>query len=249
MKIVAVIQARMGSTRLPGKVLRKVGGKTLLEYQVERVQRASCIDQLVVSTTVKPGDDEIERLCSRIGTACFRGSEEDVLERFYMTASHYEADVVIRITGDCPLMDPAVIDDVTSFFLDHYPQYPYVSNTKIRTYPRGLDVEVFTFKALYHSHLIADDAYTREHVTAGMIRDTRLFKHNHLMYHRDESGHRWTVDTEEDFQLVARIIEHLYPDTPHFCLEDCLTLLEAHPEWSRINRHIQQKKENSDDSI
>ncbi|MBN8235730.1 glycosyltransferase family protein [Halobacillus kuroshimensis] len=242
MKVVAVIQARMGSTRLPGKVLKMAAGKPLLQYQIERVQRASCIDQLVVSTTVHSGDDAIEHLCSQLGTACFRGSEKDVLERFYLTASHYQADVVIRLTGDCPLMDPAVVDEVTALFLHHYPKYPYVSNTKIRTYPRGMDIEVFTFEALYHSHLIADDSYTREHVTAKMIRDTRPFKHNHLLYKRDESRHRWTVDTLEDFQLVAKILEHLYPQNPRFTLEDALALLDAHPEWAEINHHIQQKK-------
>ena len=148
MKTAAIIQARMGSTRLPGKVLKTVMGKTLLEYQIERVKEAQMIDQIIIATTMKKIDEPIVNLCERLGVDYFRGSEHDVLSRYFETATNFNIDVIVRITSDCPLIDPEIIDKVVSHYLNHREKLDYASNTLERTYPRGLDTEVFSYNAL-----------------------------------------------------------------------------------------------------
>ncbi|MCP3029960.1 glycosyltransferase family protein [Halobacillus sp. A1] len=239
MKVAAIIQARMGSTRLPGKVLKKVLQKPLLEYQIERLKRCKLIDQIIIATSSKVGDDPIERLAQQLSVECYRGSEEDVLARYYEAAVRFNSDVIVRMTSDCPLIDPHVVDRVTDVYLNG--SWSYVSNTLIRSYPRGMDTEVFSISTLQISHQEAKEKSDREHVTSYMIKDARFTCEN-VSYQKDQSRHRWTVDTEEDFQLVRRIIEKLYPLNPHFTLEDSLALLQRHPEWCLLNRHIEQKK-------
>ncbi|GAA0319219.1 glycosyltransferase family protein [Bacillus carboniphilus] len=242
MKVAAIIQARMGSTRLPGKILKTVNEKPLLEYQLERVQLAKTIDQIIVATTIKDTELPIVELCKRLGIDYYRGSEQDVLSRYYETAKKYHVDVIVRLTSDCPIIDPKVIDKVVNNFLRKYPSIDYVSNTIERTYPRGLDTEVFSFEALnkaYHKAFLPRD---REHVTAYFYTNPTQFKLYSIKNEQDYGNYRWTVDTEEDFELVRLILTELYNRTEHFSLEDVIMLLKANPKWNEINAHIEQKK-------
>jgi spore coat polysaccharide biosynthesis protein SpsF len=241
-KVAAIIQARMGSTRLPGKVLRKILDKTLLEYQIERIQRAKSIDQIIIATTTKESDNPIVELCQQLSIPYYRGSEEDVLARYYETALIYNADAVVRLTSDCPLIDPCVIDNVVHYFLDNQSQLDYVSNTLMRTYPRGLDTEIMSLEALKIAYDNAVEPADREHVTAYLYRHPKRFRLANIQYKSNESQLRWTVDTPEDFHLIRNIITHLYLISPLFTFEEVLELLINHPEWSEINAYIEQKK-------
>jgi spore coat polysaccharide biosynthesis protein SpsF len=242
MKVVIINQARMTSTRLPAKVLKQVLSKPLLEYQIERLRRVKLADQIVIATTTNDTDQPIIDLGDRLSISCFRGSEEDVLARYYGAAIAHQADVVVRVTSDCPVIDPQVIDQVIQFYIDAYPKYDYVSNCLGKTYPRGMDTEVFAFSALdeaFHQATVQPD---REHVTPFMYRQSDRCKLGQINYFENHSNHRWTVDTPEDFELIRRIIETLYPLKPDFSLEDCLHLLSKNSEWEIINKHIEQKQ-------
>ncbi|MCQ5366113.1 glycosyltransferase family protein [Anoxybacillus salavatliensis] len=242
MKVAAIIQARMGSTRLPGKVLKKVLDKTLLEYQIERVKRAKTIDEIIIATTTKESDDPIVHLCQQLSIPYYRGSEEDVLSRYYEAATTFGVDVIVRLTSDCPIIDPNVIDKVVEQYLDNRDRYDYVSNTLTRTYPRGMDTEVVSYEVLKRAHEEARELTYREHVTAYIYHHPDQFRLCNVSNEKDESKHRWTVDTEEDFLLIKNILETLYPLNPLFTLEDVIQILLDKPEWVEINAHIEQKK-------
>ncbi|MEK4181191.1 glycosyltransferase family protein [Aeribacillus sp. FSL K6-1121] len=242
MKVAAIIQARMGSTRLPGKILKKVLDKTLLEYQIERVKRAKSIDEIIIATTTKESDDQIVQLCQQLSIPYYRGSEEDVLSRYFEAATQFNADVIVRLTSDCPIIDPNVIDKVVTHYLENKDRYDYVSNTLTRTYPRGLDTEVMSYKALKRAHEEAKELMYREHVTAYIYHHPDQFRLCNVSNEKDESKHRWTVDTEEDFHLIKNILEMLYPTKPLFTFEDVIQILRSKPEWVQINAHIEQKK-------
>ncbi|WP_099354150.1 cytidylyltransferase domain-containing protein [Fredinandcohnia onubensis] len=243
MKIVATIQARMGSTRLPGKVLKKVLGKPLLEYQIERLKKSKIIDKIVVATTTKKSDQAIIDLCERLSIDYTRGSEEDVLARYYNAALESEADIIVRITSDCPLISPSVIDQVITTFLQNAPRYDFVSNTIERTYPRGFDTEVFAFNALEQAYKEGFEYLYREHVTTYILRNPTKFQMKNVKYKRDLSKYRLTVDTEEDYELIRNIIEILYPKNPNFELEDIIRLLEKRSDLFLLNAHVQQKSD------
>ena len=242
MKVVIINQARMTSTRLPKKVLKQVLGKSLLEYQIERLQRVKLADQIVMATTINDTDQPIIDLCDRLSIPYYRGSEDDVLSRYHGAAIANQADVVVRVTSDCPLIDPQVIDQVIQFYLDAYPKYDYVSNCLGRTYPRGMDTEVFSFKSLDEAFYQATAQGDREHVTPFVHRQFNRYNLGQVNYFNNHSEHRWTVDTLEDFELIKRIIESLYPFKPKFSLQDCLELLLQNPQWSMINQYIDQKQ-------
>jgi spore coat polysaccharide biosynthesis protein SpsF len=242
MKIVIIVQARMTSTRLPGKVLKKVLDKSLLEYQIERLCRVKLADEIVIATTINETDEPIVQLCNSLSVHYFRGSEKDVLSRYYETAKAHQADVIVRVTSDCPLIDPEVIDRVIRFYIDHQTEYDYVCNFLERTYPCGMDTEVFSFKALKEAFLEATALPDREHVTPFIHRQPQRYSLASVNYFENQSHHRWTVDTPEDFELIKRIIEAIHPNLPYFTLRDCLNLLQNNPEWLTINAHIQQKK-------
>ena len=241
LNVVVIVQARMSSTRLPGKTLKEVSGKSLLSLLLERIKRAKSPHQILVATTTNPDDQKIVDLCSKEEIAVFRGSESDVLERYKETAERYQADVIVRITADCPLIDPDVIDLVIDTYLDHYPEYDYVSNTLEKTYPRGLDVEVFSKRVLDEIAKEAKAPQDRQHVTLYIYSHPEKYRLKNVARDQDTSHYRLTVDTSEDFELIRRIIEALYPKKPHFTLEDVLQLLDEHPDWPKINAHIQQK--------
>lgn len=241
MRVILITQARMSSTRLPGKVLKEVLEKPLLEHHIDRLRQVQNAADVVVATTVNSSDDAVVNLCSKINCAVYRGSEEDVLGRYYETARTHDADAVIRVTADCPIIDPKVIERVVQFYIDHTAQYDYVSNTVTRTYPRGMDTEVFSYRALQEAYREAILPGEREHVTPFLYRRPLRYRIGNVTYHTDVSQHRWTVDTYEDFELVRKIIEALEPEDVRFSLEDVLALLERHKSWTRINGHVPQK--------
>ncbi|MEH2349514.1 MAG: glycosyltransferase family protein [Nostoc sp.] len=240
MRTVIIVQARMTSTRLPGKVLKKVLDKPLLEYQIERLKRVNLADEIVIATTINDTDKPIIELCDRLSVPYFPGSEEDVLARYYGAAKEHQADIIVRVTSDCPLIDPQVIDKAIQFFIDY--KYDYVSNSLERTYPRGMDTEVFSFIALYEAFAEARVQPEREHITPFIYMHPERYQLAQVVYSENQSSHRWTVDTADDFELIKRIIEALYPQIPKFTLEDCLDLLREYPDWSLINAHVEQKK-------
>lgn len=238
MYIVAIIQARMGSTRLPGKVIMDIGGKTMLARVIERVKRSELIDLVIVATTSKAQDDVIVTECDRLDVSVFRGDEQDVLDRYYRAASAYNAEAVVRITSDCPLIEPEVVDQVIRVFLKERPDY--ASNTLEKTYPRGLDVEIMTIKALSRAWKNATELYQRIHVTPYIYQNPSQFRLYSLRNSIDYSFYRWTVDTKEDLDFVRAVYLRL-GNTGSFSWRDVLALLEKEPSIADINRHIQQK--------
>lgn len=242
MHIEAFIQARMSSTRLPGKVLKKVLGRPLLDFLVERLLQAREIQNIVILTSDQAVDEEIVLFCREKHLLCLRGSEEDVLERFYQAALERQPEGIVRITADCPLIDPEVVDQVVRVFRQNASHLDYVSNSLQRTFPRGLDVEVFSFKALEQAFQQADRPEEREHVTLYLYRHPQIFHLKNVAHVPSLAHHRWTVDTSEDFALICLILEHLYPHQPQFRLKDILHLLSQYPNWNQLNAHIEQKK-------
>jgi spore coat polysaccharide biosynthesis protein SpsF len=228
----------MTSTRLPGKVLKEVLDKPLLEYQIERLQRIKSVDEIVIATTTNDIDQRIVNLCNRLSVSHFRGSEEDVLSRYHGAAEKYNADIVVRITSDCPVIDPAVCEEAITYFIDHQDQYDYV---RLEKYPRGLDAEIFTFTVLDECFREATEQPDREHVTPFIYRHPERYRVKHMTCNEDYSHHRWTVDTPEDFELVKRIIEELYPIKQKFDFVDILGILAKNPDWHYLNNTIQQK--------
>ncbi|HHV10456.1 MAG TPA: DUF115 domain-containing protein [Clostridiales bacterium] len=240
-KKVVIIQARVGSTRLKGKVMRDLAGKSILAHDIERIRQAKLVDDIVIATTTKEQDDVIVQEAKQLGVKVFRGSEEDVLSRYYYAAKATRADIVIRITSDCPLIDPYVLDQTIQYYLEH--EYDIVTNAGVelekRTFPRGLDAEVFSYDMLRLAYQYAKKRYQREHVTP------YLYEHRTTGYVTNDtncSGYRWTLDTEEDWQLISEIYQYLYHGKHDFYFKDILALMEAHPELIEINKHVEQKK-------
>jgi spore coat polysaccharide biosynthesis protein SpsF len=238
-KIVAIIQARMGSSRLPGKVLMPIGNQSMLARVVNRVRRTQSIDQTVVATSTAPNDDAIVQECERIQVPVFRGSENDVLDRFYRAAIQYSATNVVRITADCPMIDPAVIEQVLLVFKTMHPDY--ASNCLERTYPRGLDTEVMTLSALERAWKESKFAFQRAHVTPYIYKNPDLFKLESVVAGVDNSKYRWTVDTQEDLNLVRTIYIRL-GNTDAFSWQDALMLMKLDPRLVTINQHVRQKE-------
>lgn len=241
MRTVIISQARMGSSRLPGKVLLPVAGKPLLQHHLERLQKVTRADAVWVATTELPQDQPIVDLCAQLGVSCFRGSEQDVLSRYHGTAHAAQAERVVRVTSDCPLIDPAIVDQAIAR-MDEDPAKPdYVSNTLVRSYPRGMDCEVFMASSLDEAQWLATRPEEREHVTPYIYWRPERFKVVQLVSEVDLSQHRWTVDTPEDADLVGRLLEAALARRSDFGLADLLELIAAHPDWPAINAHIEQK--------
>ncbi len=245
MRIVAVIQARMGSTRLPGKVMKKICGKTVLGHVIERVQACVLLNDVVVATTLSPADDVIVPETAAYGAKSFRGSEKDVLERYYQAGQQYHAELIVRITADCPLFDAHLLTDMLVFF--HSMQVSgtkidYLSNSLTLSYPRGLDIEIFTFAALERAFLSATEAYEREHVTPYIYQRPEMFSLHGYTSDEDLSRYRWTLDTEEDLVLIEKIYAALYDQDRLFTTDQVIKLLKERPELVKINAHVEQKK-------
>lgn len=237
MKTLAIIQARCGSSRLPSKVLADIGGRTMLERVVERARGAQRLDRVVIATTVEPTDDAIADLAMVLGLGIFRGSEDDVLDRYRGAAHCFGADVIVRLTSDCPLLDGAVIDRVIAALEDGV---DYASNTTVRCYPRGLDTEAFTADALESAWNEATEPFQRIHVTPFFYQQPERFRLRSVTTDGDYSHHRWTVDTPEDLALVSILYERL-GERP-FTWRDVLAIVEGEPELADLNRNIEQKK-------
>jgi spore coat polysaccharide biosynthesis protein SpsF len=234
----AIIQARMSSTRLPGKVLLDLAGEPMLARVVARTQQAKTIDRTIVATTIEPEDEPIVALCRARGWAVSRGSRDDVLDRYYQAAVADGADPIVRITSDCPLIDPEVIDRVVERLTAGVDYSSNINPT--RTFPRGLDVEVFTFASLAAAWQDASDTSSREHVTPFLYRHPERFRIALVESERPEAAdHRWSVDTPEDYELMRRILAHF--GDQEFGWLDVLKLLDGHPDWIELNRHIAQK--------
>lgn len=241
-KTIATIEARMTSTRLPGKVLLPILGKPMLELMIERVRRAKHLDQVVVATTVNAADDAIVALAQRLGVGWYRGSEDDVLDRVLRAAQSVNADVIVELTGDCPLIDPQVIDHHVEVYAAN--DFDYVANVLKRTFPRGLDTQVFSTATLAQVAALTNDPHDREHVSLYIYEHPERFK-----LHNIESGLperywdlRWTVDTLQDFALIEKIYHSLYARKPDFTLHDALALFDVQPELAEMNREVIQKR-------
>jgi len=231
-----ILQARMSSSRLPNKVLKPLLGKAMLAHQLDRLQRTKLVDNIIVATSNETNDDAIAQLCDELNINCFRGSLDDVLDRYYQASQQFPSEHIVRITGDCPLIDPAVIDEVIA--LHQVQGSDYTSNCQPATFPDGLDVEVFTRSALSLAWQQAKKPSEREHVTAYIRNNSESFKQVNYSHHVNLSHYRWTVDEPEDFELIDKIYQNLYPKKPRFGLTDVLELLQQQPELTKINQQF-----------
>lgn len=234
--IIAVIQARMGATRLPGKVLKEVAGVPLLKYQAERVRKSKLLDKVIVATSTLAIDTPIEDFCRLHKIDCFRGSETDVLDRYYQCASEYKADTIVRLTADCPLIDPTVIDATIKLFNEK--QVDFAANTvppETSKFPDGSDVEVFSMTALKRAHKEATQKSDREHVTFYFWKYNNGFKTAQLGYEGSFSGYRFTVDYPEDIEVVEFIIKELRQRNSFGLLKEIIGILDANPQVKAKN--------------
>jgi len=242
MNIHAIIQARTGSSRLPKKVIKKICDKTVLSHVLERIKQSRFIDDIIVATTTHSRDDVIEHEAKNNNVLIFRGSENDVLARYYYAAKENNSDIILRITSDCPLIDPNVADIIIEFYLKN--EFDVVTNAgndiSNRTYPRGLDVEVFAFKKLEEAFLNAKEKYQREHVTPYIYEKTS--KVYYYCNKVDYSNYRWTLDTKEDLHLITKIYDNFYKGRHDFYFDDIIEFIKQNPQYANINSHIEQKK-------
>lgn len=234
MKTVAIVQARMGSTRLPNKVLRPICGIPMIGLLLQRLSRAKRVDQIVVATAANPRNAPLVEYASGLGYSVYQGSEDDVLDRYYQAAAEANATAVVRITGDCPLIDPALVDAVIESFLES--KADFGSNTEPPTFPDGLDTEVFTFRTLEIAWKQAGAGHAREHVTPFML-EAADFKRINYGNPSDCSSERWTVDEPEDFEVIRKVFEEFDPRRDFSWLE-VLALRNKHPEWFMANQHL-----------
>lgn len=240
MTVTAIIQARMGSSRLPGKVLKEVNGKPLLLHQINRLKKCRKIDNLVVATTVENQDNQLVEFCNKHNINVFRGSEENVLERYHGAWKKFGGETIVRLTSDCPIIDPDIVDETIEYFLMN--DFDYVSNTIERTFPRGLDTEVFTAKALSISYNFAVLDRDKEHVTPYIYTNSDKFKLGFYKGEKNYSKYRWTVDTEEDFELINLLLTEYKGKETDLKLKEAIRLMEVNPNWFEINREVEQKK-------
>jgi len=243
-KVVAIIQARMAASRLPGKVLKILGHQPVLAWAVVRASRALLIDEVVVATTTDPSDDPVVEFCERKEIAYLRGSMLDVLDRYYQTAKTHQADVVVRLTADCPLIDPDLLDDNLRTFLQAEPKLDFAANRLPppykRTIPIGLDAEYCWFEGLEVVWKEAEKKHQREHVMPFFYEHPERFNILHITHEPSYGELRWTVDTPEDLQLLRQIVTY-FPGRDDFSWQEVLQLVTKHPELSQINADIRHK--------
>jgi spore coat polysaccharide biosynthesis protein SpsF len=233
MNVIAILQARMSSKRLPRKVLSKVMGKPLLQLQLERLSGCATLDKVVVAIPSGLQDSPIADLCTKLKVTCFRGDEFDVLDRYYQAAKRYNASHIVRLTGDCPLADADVIDQMVNFHCQG--NYDYSSNCYPASFPDGLDVEILNFDVLQKIHSAANLASEREHVTLYIRNHSQAFNIGALVAPINNSHLRWTVDEPEDLLLINKIFAALYPADQRFNYQDILQLISQHPELASLN--------------
>ncbi len=241
-RTVATIEARMTSTRLPGKVLKEAVGKPMLELMIERLRRVPSLDGIVVATTTNATDDPVEALARRLGVGVWRGSEDDVLQRVLDAARHHQIDVIVETTGDCPLIDPALVEDCIR--THRSAKVDYVSNVLERGYPVGMDTQVFATSVLADVARRTDDTSDHEHVSLYIYRHPEIYSLCNVpaagALRRPDLA--LTLDTPEDYDLIKSVFEALYPKNPAFALADVLELLDRHPEIAAMNSHVRRKK-------
>lgn len=242
MKTGAIIQTRMGSTRLPGKVMMELCGEPVIFHVIERMKQANLLDDIIIATTVAQEDDIIVGQAYKCGVKSFRGSTDDVLARYYFAAKENDLDVIVRITSDCPLIDPFIINQLLQFYSSN--KYDIVSNAgdtpEERTYPRGLDVEIFSYQCLEDAFLNSTELYQREHVTPYMYEGSySVFYYKNNVNH---SKYRWTLDTQDDFMLISKIYNYFYKGKHDFYFKDILRFIQENPELTKLNEHVEQKK-------
>lgn len=243
MKIVAIVQARMGSTRLPGKVLMDIAGKPALWHVINRLKQSKLINEIVIATTRKPEDQVIINLAADTGVKSHAGSEEDVLDRYFQAAKKYNADIIVRVTSDCPLLDPVIVDKVIGYFLEN--NYDYVSNTwssaqgeRKQTYPVGLDTEVFSLAVLEKAWKEAKLPSEREHVTPYIWKNYKLFRIGHVGYDKDLYYMRWTLDYDKDLIFIREVYKQLSCKGLTFNSDDVIALIQNNPQLNDINKGI-----------
>lgn len=236
--LLAILQARLSSQRLPNKVLAPILGRPLLLRAVERVARARSIDRLLIATSRDPADDPLVEMCREAGVDCYRGSLNDVLDRFYQAASQRGADEIVRLTGDNPLVDPDLIDEIVAYHRTG--KFDYTSNSVERTFPYGLDVEVLPMSMLELAWRVASRPYDREHVTTYHRARPDELRLGHYKDSVDRSQCRWTVDEPADLELVRQIYAELYPQNPKFTRHDVHVLMARRPELAALNAHVGQ---------
>lgn len=244
MKILTVIQARMSSTRLPGKVMLPILGKPLLIRMIERIKAAGLAGELVVATSTNPDDDAIEKLCKQEKINCFRGHLTDLLDRHYQVAKKFSADAVVKIPSDCPLIDPHMIEKVLKHYISNADKFDFVSNLHPATYPDGNDVEVMSFTTLERAWKEAAKNFEREHTTPYIWENPDKFRIANVEWETGlnySTTHRWTIDFEEDYLFIKKVYEELYPNSPIFSLREILDLVEQKPEIAAINQKYSGK--------
>jgi spore coat polysaccharide biosynthesis protein SpsF len=247
-KVVAIVQARMGSSRLPGKVLADLAGQPVLAWVVRRARRTAGVDQVIVATSTDPEDGAIADFCAQEEVACFRGSQHDVLDRFVQAARQFEADTVVRLTGDCPFIDPGMLAENLRTFLAADPPLDFAANRLPgdRTIPIGLDAEFCTIAALEDAWHEAKEPHQREHVMPYFYEHPERFRILHIRHSPSYSDLRWTVDTAEDLELARRIASH-FPDDG-FSWTQILALFEQQPDLAAINANVAHKSHRDVDS-
>lgn len=242
MKVVAAIQARMASTRLPGKVMKEILGKPIVWHIANRLKQAKLVNQIIIATTNKPEDKTIVDFAKANAIDCYAGSENDLVDRLYQTMKRFKADAMVRITADCPLADPGIVDKVTRLFLNAKGGYDYASNINPPTYPDGLDTEIFSFTALERVQHETKTIFEREWITSNFFEHPERFRLGHLKNNADLSYMRWTVDYQDDFDFINEIYKRLYRPDRVFLMEDTLDLLKKNPELLKINRsHVRDE--------
>jgi len=234
-KIITVVQVRMGSTRLSGKVLKEIVGRPMLWHIINRLKHARLVDEIIIATSDNAGDRPIIEFAKANGVGYYAGSELDLLDRWYRAVKKFKPDAMVWITGDCPLVDPGIVDKVIKYYLEKGP-FECVTNTKPKaTYPHGLDVGIYSFKALERAWKDVRDPFWREWASAIFFEHPEKYRLGNVVNDEDLSQMRWTVDYPEDLDFVTEVYKRLYREDRVFLMEDILELLKKHPELMKIN--------------
>lgn len=238
--ILAIIQARTGSARLPGKMMKYIGDKTIIHHCIDQVKRARKVDRVVVATTTGGEDDKLVEMVKQSKCDVARGSSEDVLDRFYQAAKERNATTIVRVNGDCPFIDPVLIDETVQFFLDHHDEYDYVSNVHPPSVPDGYDVEVFTYEALERACRTADMKSQREHVTSAIWEHPESYRVGVFRHGEDLSHIRIVVDEQEDLEMLREI--HAKLNGKAINLVNVMDVIRAYPDLLEINRKYKREE-------
>jgi spore coat polysaccharide biosynthesis protein SpsF len=239
----ATVQARLGSRRLPGKVLAPILGRPLIEYQIERIRRSNIINRVVIATTTNPQDDAIVALAQRLGCECFRGSEDDVIGRVLGSLRQFEIEVNAEFQGDNSIPDPQIIDRVLGYYLDHCDEFDYVTNSLKTTYPPGLEVSVYRRSVLADAEARIVEPLLREHVGIHIYQHPELYRVKNLEAPPElvRPNLHLEVDTQEDLELVSAIYEHFMPTNPEFSLADVIAFTDANPHLTQRNENVERR--------